>query len=138
MQTKNTCFIIVFVMVFLFACKKDNGNISITGKWNVLTDSTFVGVGLGNHLVTYVGKPGDYFNFGSNGTIYTKESATLDTLSYKLVSNTQIVIAPFGVILNGNSGTSQIIEFTHNHLIIKTPEIFTPGGIFGRTVSLSR
>ena len=125
-------------MFFLPACKKDSHNPSITGNWNIVSDSTYTGIGTGNHPIAYAGKPGDYFNFQANGIIYTKEGTALDTLTYKLISNTQIVISPFGITLNGVPETSNIIAFTDNYLVIKAPEVFTPGGIFGRKISLSR
>ena len=86
----------------------------------------------------YAGQAGDYFNISANGHIYTKEGAVLDTLSYSNVSDTTIIISPFGITLNGVPETSHIITFTAHSLVIQAPEIATPGGIFGRKVSLSR
>jgi hypothetical protein len=138
MRTNILILPFAFLLFFLPACKKDSNKPSITGKWNIVTDSTYAGVGAGNHPVAYAGQPGDYFNFQANGVVYTKEGAVLDTLTYKLISNTQIVISQFGITLNGVPETSNITEDTDNYLVIKAPGIITPGGIFGRKVTLSR
>jgi hypothetical protein len=160
MTTKYSLSIAAGLLLCLFACKKDANKMglsstntstqlltqtsvivnpaSIIGNWNIVTDSTFAGAGITNHPVDYAGQAGDYFNISANGHIYTKEGAVLDTLSYSNVSDTTIIISPFGITLNGVPETSHIIAFTAHSLIINAPEIATPGGIFGRKVSLSR
>jgi hypothetical protein len=160
MKAKYSLLIIAGLVLCFFACKKDANNIgvgsgsasnqlstqtsalvnptSIVGNWNIVTDSTFAGAGITNHAVDYAGQAGDYFNISANGHIYTKEGSVLDTLSYGNVSDTTIIISPFGITLNGVPETSHIITFTAHSLIINAPEIATPGGIFGRKVSLSR
>jgi hypothetical protein len=140
MKTKLTLVIIAGALLCLYACKKSNDAInlnSIVGKWNVLSDSTYAGVGIGNHPVNYNGQPGDYFNIMANGTIYTKEGLVLDTLSYHLVADTGIVITAFGVILNGTPSVNHV-KFTGHNLVITSPTLLTPGGIFWRKTSLSR
>lgn len=148
------------LLLCLFACRKDVNNItggsgstsnqlstqtsalvnptSIIGNWNIVTDSTYAGAGISNHPVDYAGQAGDYFDINANGHIYTKEGAVLDTLNYSNVSDTTIIISPFGITLNGVPETSHIITFTAHSLVISAPQIATPGGIFGRKVSLSR
>jgi len=160
MGAKYSLLIIAGLLLCFFACKKDANNVarntdgsssqvsnqtsalvnpsSIIGNWNIVTDSTYAGAGISNHPVDYAGQAGDYFNINANGHIYTKEGTVLDTLSYSNVSDTTIVISPFGITLNGVPETSHIITFTAHSLIINAPEIATPGGIFGRKVSLSR
>ncbi|MES2112645.1 MAG: hypothetical protein V4577_28080 [Bacteroidota bacterium] len=130
------------LMLCFYACKKvdgvANGKIEILGKWNVVSDSSNIGVGIGNHSVDYTGKPGDYFDFRSDGHVYTKENEVLDTLDYSMISNTKIVISQFDVILNGQAQTSTITNFTSHSLEIAAPREITPGGVFGRSVKLSR
>lgn len=135
------------LLLYLTACKKTKGSsngsaaTSITGKWNLLTDSTFVGVGTGNHEVDYIGQPGDYFDFNTNGTVYTKEGDVLDTLTYKLLSESTMIISDFGAsgdTCTVNSMTVSNGEGTGQFLYITSPFFFTPGGTFGRKVSLSR
>lgn len=160
MKAKYLVLIAAGLLLSLFACKKPANNLtrgsggtsgqvstqtsalvnpgSIIGNWNIVTDSTFAGAGITNHPVDYAGQAGDYFNISANGHIYTKEGAVLDTLTYSNVSDTTIVISPFGITLNGVPETSHIITFTAHNLVISAPQIATPGGIFGRRVSLSR
>jgi hypothetical protein len=132
-----------FIAFFLVSCKKNSVpandiNASISGKWNILSDSTFFGVGLNNHPVDYAGQTGDYFDIRTDGNIYIKEGAILDTLGYRLTSNTTILIVSFGIILNGVAETTHITSLTAHSATIDAPIVITPGGEFGRKVNLSR
>jgi len=130
----------IFTAFCFNACNKNSvsTNATILGKWNIINDSTFDGVGVGNHPVEYTGQQGDYFDFTTNGILYTKEGSVLDTLSYRLTSNTTIIISSFGLIGNGVAETSQITNLTDHSLTITAPVELTPGGEFGRKVNLSR
>ena len=128
------------LLLCLFTCKKDDNSINlsaITGKWNVVSDSTYVGVGVANHAVNYSGHPGDYFTFTTNGNIYTKEGAVLDTLNYNFVTDTGMVISAFGIVANGTPSVSRV-KFTANSLVITSAKVITPGGVFWRKASLTR
>lgn len=136
-------------ILYLSACTKTADSISqpesgdITGKWNLVSDSTFKGVGSSNHPVDYTGVAGDYFNFLSNGHAYSKEGPVLDTLMYTLVSDNSIIISGFGVILNGVQDTSVITGLTTivgsaQTITIASSLALTPGGEFWRKVTLSR
>jgi len=141
MKAKCSLLIIASLLLCFYACKKNLDGInpvSIIGKWSIITDSTYAGVGSSNHPVQYEGQVGDYFDINANGHIYTKEGAVLDTLSYNNVSDTTIVISTFGIIINGVPEKSYIIAFTAHSLIINAPNIATPGGVFGRKISLRR
>jgi hypothetical protein len=157
MKTKYS-LMIIGLMLCAAACKKDIngslsqvinkndknssselGQLSIIEKWNIVTDSTFAGAGITNHAVDYSGQPGDYFDIRANGYIYTKEGAVLDTLSYTLLSDTTIIIKPFGLAVNSVPPISgHITNLTLNSVNIASPEFATPGGLFGRRLSLSR
>jgi hypothetical protein len=156
MKTKYS-LIIAGLMLCIIACKKDVnsslsqvknkndknsstelGQSSLVAKWNIVTDSTFAGAGSSNHQVDYSGQPGDYFDIRTDGHIYTKEGAVLDTLSFTLVSDTTIIIQPFGFTVNGLPPTSHITNLTLNSVTIASPFFPSPGGEFGRKVSLSR
>jgi hypothetical protein len=142
MNTKNALLIIAAgLLLCIHACKPagvEPTTATIAGKWNIVSDSTFAGVGSSNHPVDYGGQPGDYFDFTSNGIIYTKEGLTLDTLNYTVTGDNSIVITAFGLIANGVPATSQIKTLTIHSLVIKAPTVLTPGGEFGREVYLSR
>ena len=133
----NPLFLIVVFLIFLSSCKKSSSITleSIIGKWNIQRDSTYAGIGSGNHQVIYSGRPGDYFNFTSGGHIYSMENSILDTLSYT-ISSDSVMIPDFGY--GGGVGKGQFQSASTNSLIISSETIITPGGIFGRTVSLTR
>ena len=104
---------------------------------NLITDSSYSGAGISNHLTVYVGKSDDYFDFRTDGYVYTKEGTGYDTLSYQLLSYSEIIIESFGLKFNGVPDISQL-TVTSDTLNISSPEDITPGGIFKRTIHLSR
>ena len=132
----NPLLVIAGLLIFNLSCKKNNDKpTSILGKWNIQIDSSFVGAFASNHEVIYSGKPGDYFNFNSDGHIYTKEDSILDTLTYTLSSDSIL-------IKNFSSGYEGKCLFkspsTHNIVISSGYFIFYGGGTFGRTIYLYR
>jgi hypothetical protein len=137
------------VLLYLTACAKTTRSSNypksgdITGKWNLVSDSTFEGIGASNHPFDYAGSVIDYFNFSSNGYVYTREGASLETLTYRLVLDSSIIISNFGIILNGVQDTSTISGLTATNgstqtIVIESPFISTPGGNFWRKVTLRR
>ena len=140
------------ILLYLTACTKTagpsnvNGTAGLTGKWNLVIDSTFEGVGTSNHLVDYTGEAGDYFNFSTNGYVYTKEGTVLDTLTYRVVSDTGIIISDFGLFANNMPDTCTISGLTANNglgltvqvIVIESPFFPTQGGVFWRKVTLRR
>jgi len=146
MKTNKLQLIVIACILLCFACKKPEAliccganppDVSIFHNWNIVSDSTYVGVGVTNHLVAYVGQPGDYFDVTTNGLIYTNERGKLDTLHYQLATDSTIAISAFGITLNGVPATSHY-SFTANTMRVSSPVIATPGGLFGRKISLSR
>jgi hypothetical protein len=135
-------------LLFLTACKKTNvssnkaESAGITGQWNLVSDSTFEGMGPTNQPVDYAGEAGDYFSFSTNGNVYTKEGNSLDTLAYRTVSNSSIIISDFGM----GADTSTITGLTRNFtsgpatqtIIIESPFFATYDGMFWRKVTLTR
>lgn len=153
MKIRHT-FIIIVGILCLYSCKKDSSLIqntdnsnnltlnalnanSLIGKWNIVTDSTYTGVGQYNHPLNYVGQAADYFDVKTNGTIYIKEALILDTLSYTLKSDTAIVVQSFGGVFNGVPAVSHLTVDAHS-AIIASPQFITPGGVFWRKITLSR
>lgn len=140
----------LLVLLYLTACTKtavssneSEAAAGITGKWNLVTDSTFLGVGSSNHPVDYTGQAGDYFDFDANGYVYTREDTALDTLTYRLISDNAMVISDFGIILNGVDDPSTItglsgVDLSGQTIIIESPRFLTPGGEFWRKVTLTR
>jgi hypothetical protein len=132
-----------FIVLFLMYCKKNSVstndiNATILGKWDILNDSAFIDAGINNHQESYIGQTGDYFDFRTDGFVYTKEDTDLDTLNYSLTSDTTIIIASFGIISNGVPEVSHIINLTAHSATISAPTAITPDGEFGRKVILKR
>ena len=151
---KSPFIYIVFILALL-SCTRNTAtgpNIlhsipvtTITGNWNLVYDSTYSGVGTQNHAAVYIGQVGDYFNFSSDGHIYTKEGNSLDTLNYSLLSASTIIIDSFGIALNGVPEISNItyqtysdISVTIHQVTIDAPIEPTPAGEFGRKVVLRK
>lgn len=109
----------------------------ITGRWQILRDSTYVGVGLGNHSEVYQGTLFDYFDIGDN-SIEINEHGSDTTLKYTLLPNSRIIIATFGISLNGIPDTCTLTRPNPNALTITSTFFPTPGGIFGRKIWLRR
>ena len=136
-------FVIITAILILISCKKDipsgnNVNSSLLGKWNVVTDSSFSGIGPNNYPINYRGQSGDYFDFTVEGKVYVKEGVALDTLGYTVISDTTMLIDSFGGVLNGVPETCFITNLKSHTVTITAPVILTPGGSFGRKVSLKR
>lgn len=140
------------ILLYLGACTKttvssnQNSVPDITGMWNLVNDSTFEGVGTSNHLVDYVGEAGDFFIFTTNGYVFTREGTVLDTLTFRQVSDSSIIISDFGLFSNSVPDTSTIrsltaingLGITVQTMVIESPFFPTPGGAFWRKVTLSR
>jgi hypothetical protein len=126
----------LFFTFQIISCNKDsvtaNNSITLIKKWNLVSDEEYMGVGSVNHLVTYTGHAGDYFDFRGDSNVYIREGVLLDTLKYSLISDTLMSIASFGLGL-----PCRITNLSPDHAIISSPVILTPGGAFGRKVILN-
>lgn len=132
----NSLLVIAGLLILNLSCNKNNDKpISVFGKWSIQIDTSFVGEGALNHEVIYYGKSGDYFNFNSDGHIYTKENSILDTLTYTLSSDS-ILIKNFS---SGYKGKCLFkLPTAHNIVISSGYFNFYGGGTFGRTIYLYR
>lgn len=147
MKTKLLLIAVAGLQLCLFSCIKTNNlpvccganppATSIFKKWHIVSDSTFAGVGITNHAVNYPGQAGDYFDIRINNIIYTKEGTVLDTLTYSSLTDSTMVISSFGVTLNGVLDPSHF-KFAAHSMTIASPQIATPGGLFGRKITLSQ
>jgi hypothetical protein len=131
----------VVLVFFVLACTKQHAGESggLAGGWSIVVDSSYQGVGEGNHLVVSEGSPGDYFNFTGDGIVYTKEGSVYDTLHYTfLPDSVHLIISGFGLIVNGVQDTSVVSDHTATSMDITSTYFPTPGGIFWRKVVLSK
>jgi hypothetical protein len=152
MRPITTKLSFLVILLYLTACTKkavtsnQNQTPNITGKWSLVTDSTFEGVGTANHPVDYTGEGSDYFIFNTDGSVHTKEGNVPDTLVYQLLSNDRMVISQFGLAVNGVTDTCTVSGLTAANglglsvqfIYIESPRFLTPGGAFWRKVTLRR
>ncbi len=167
MKTKNLLIVAGLLFCF-FACKKELGQSHsvyhgttliytgqgyktgitntdtitpgtiITGIWKLVSDSTFRGAGEINNAYNYQGKPADYFDFRTDGYVYTQEDGVLDTFSYNyhLPEDTSLYMA--NITADGVPKNFHISTFTAHSFVGATQIYATPGGEFGRKITLSR
>lgn len=135
-------FGLILLTLFQTSCEKNNGDKeggnALLGKWQIQSDTSFAGIGLNNHAVTYTGQTDDFFNFRADGTLWIEENGKLTVLDYSSISNTSITITSFLNDSNGATSTCTVKEQMRNAISISSPILLTPGGTFGRIVHLSR
>jgi hypothetical protein len=148
MKLKQILMVVV-VILSLYACKNtlinptaktslNDSQVSLLGKWNLVSDTVYAGVNTGGDPAVYKGQPGDYFNFATDGNIYIKEGTVLDTLQYQLVSGTQVDITSFTTLFNNKVETCNITTITANSAAIASPLLTPPAGPQQRKISLNR
>lgn len=96
MQRSKLLLLALALITIAFSCKKSSHN-SIIGNWSIINDSTnFVASGnaASSFHSDYIGQPGDYYNFSTNGMMYVKEGAALDSMAYEILSNGQVRCTP--------------------------------------------
>jgi hypothetical protein len=138
-------FIIILLTglsVSVITCKENSVQPAIAAtliaKWGILNDSTYSCVGPFCNTQNYKGVAEDYFDFRADGFVYIKEGSSLDTLSYKIYSDTTITITSFGWVFNGKSTMSYIRKLTAQTVTIYAPNVINPGGFYDRTLNLRR
>jgi hypothetical protein len=123
----------------LLSCNKNNnsaGNATILARWILVSDSSYAGVAAANHLVIYNGVQGDYVYFNPDGQVYFYEKGMYTNLPYTLTSDSTITINSF---IGGDTPEKCFVrDLTANTVLITTGYFYTPGGTFGRTISLRK
>ena len=140
----KTIFVFILLVFFVFvynSCSKTNsgksGIYQILGRWNILTDSFPAGGPSMSHFETYTGRDGDYFDFDTDSNLYIKEGNHYTTSAYHITSDSTITIADY---FEGNNYpvTYDVTNLTRHTVTIAIPWLYSPGGILGRIVHLSR
>lgn len=114
---------------------------TVVGEWSVVSDSSWQGVGLyviQDALKVYAGLPGDYWDFRTDGFVYVKEGAMLDTLSYTLNGSNEIIIENFGWDLNSVQTPSTIRKLTGHDAVIRSSDFQPPSGLNRRVLYLRK
>jgi hypothetical protein len=148
-------FFVGGVATLLSSCAEDNASVTtgltIAGKWKVAYDSTVYVTGTAPTAYTvHTGQSGDYFYFKSDGHLYVKEGATLDSMTYKINSGNTITITSTVIYdpaywLNGQMIDTvsvpqgyYVSKLTPHSAVISWPLYGHPGPFETRTISLSR
>src|SRR5471030_2620643 len=147
----------LFILTGLFSCIKNSESqlknksavtthsklltipTSIVGKWNLVNDSLVWGVGLNVTATHYIGKSGDYFDFGTNNKLYIKEGANLDSSVYQVVSDSTVVLDVNSERYNGIAPVSKIV-YTPAGVTLSSPAIFVanPGSYYLHIINLGK
>jgi hypothetical protein len=130
----------------LISCKKTQNasNPSIIGRWNLISDSTYLPLNGSTRTNKYVGVSTDYYDFEAGGKLSLKEgSISIDTASYSLISDNQIYIShssnptPCLCAFDFEVGTFKISALTDRMLTISQGTT-TPDGPLGEVIIFSR
>lgn len=131
---KKVLIILTVASIFTCSCRKSSTPQSpIVGRWNIVSDSVYAGVGVSNHLTVYNGKPGDFFEFAQGESIRMNEGIVLQISTYTF-NKDSVIIYEFDDGLPGKGKLSPAADT----LTITTGYFYTPGGAIGRTVHLLR
>jgi hypothetical protein len=131
-------FLSLFALIIItISCTKNN-SVSIAGNWNLISDSTYSGIGIVSSIRNYKGLNSDYFYFNTNGLLYIKEDTLYDTLNYHIVDNNKIIIDSISLSENGEYTPSDITTLTEHAASIQVTGIPNPGGTYARCINLSR
>jgi hypothetical protein len=112
---------------------------AIVGKWNLVNDSLVWGVGPNVTTTNYIGKSGDYFDFGTNNKLYIKEGTNLDSSAYQVMSDSTVVLDVNSERYNGIAPVSKIV-YTPGGVTLSSPAIFlaNPGSYYLHIINLRK
>jgi hypothetical protein len=140
-------FALLFVFFILTACKKNNigtsAAIPLTGKWAIVSDSTYAAVGPSANGAgyKYIGVAGDIFTFTGNQLFIKEGNLKLDTATYTVVKDTLKLNYTYlnngGVTIKGAAGLYIIVPIDDQNIELKATGI-TPAGIINEYIFLTR
>jgi len=134
------------IVIALYSCDEFPLNDSLlTGKWNIINDSTLILNDVSNQInvhSNYIGNLTDYYDFTSDGNLYVKEGTNLDTIKYTFVSNNRLKLVGYYVnginfLYGANMGTFVIESLTENNVTLGLSEL-TPQGKETRIINLKK
>lgn len=91
---------VLFVFSCLASCNKSGDAGTLVAKWNLVNDSIADGGAYGITQTNYIGVPGDYFDFRTNGKLYIKEGTFYDTMAYHVADGNSVIINNFDLYNN--------------------------------------
>lgn len=123
---------VAIVAILAFACKKDKetpASEKVLGKWQLVQSIYQYKSGVFEIKDTTHGTADDYVEFRSDGTVYTRIDGDVETVDYKVLSNTSMVI-------DGDTGT--ISKLSASELVYFYQDNNTPGTFRRLDISLKR
>lgn len=127
--------LILFFGILFNGCNKSTTS-TITGKWNVISDSEIISGGAVSYNI-YHGATDDYFVFAPDNILYIKEALTYDTILYKLTSANTMSLVQTGVF-NAIPETGNYMFTGDKVRIAVTPDLLNPGFSYKRVINLRR
>ncbi|WP_259070098.1 hypothetical protein HDF24_24360 [Mucilaginibacter sp. X4EP1] len=87
----NSLYLLLFLAVSIASCSKAKiiPKPTLTGTWNVVRDS--FAYNYPPIITNYIGVTGDYVNFKSNGIADVIEGQKMDSLAYKVTSDSTVI-----------------------------------------------
>ena len=154
MKPINAVMFFIAAATLTLSCKKDP-SYQITGKWQIIKDSSYVEPASAFNTVQgpgYTGTAGDYYDFKPGGSLYIKEGSYTDTLTYSTRAGGEVVFN-YNTYNNVVDALGNIISRTHRtksysitalsatKLILTsklTTGILTPVGYLANTILLEK
>jgi len=150
-----TAALLFALTIEIISCKKDVPE-SINGKWSIVKDFSFIAdappffnAGPGS---IYTGVEGDFYDFRPDGSLYIKEGAYSDTLTFNVFSFNKVTLI-YNTYLTTVDSLGNIISQEHprkyysivtlspTNLTMSsdlTPDILTPVGYFANKIELKK
>ncbi len=145
-------FFIIFLAVSVSSCKKDNAKVSqqtillLQNKWTLASSRVIFPTNTSLNS-TYTGVPTDYYQFGSNDSLFIRQAGQVNLLSIPISINTKYsFIDNNRIVYSLNPNIEINIKTLTNNLLVLTnaaSSTFTSGGVVTtyegtKTDSLSR
>lgn len=115
MKFKKLLFGLFVSSVLFVACSKDDNIDDVANKlqhrWAVTDALLFAGAPINDTIIYYSGTGADYFDFKSNGKVYSSLNGAVDSSDYRIIAGNKIVV---------DSDTAEIRVLTNSKL-----ELFT-------------
>lgn len=110
MKFKKAFLGLLFSSVLFAACSKDDDiddvDEQLQNRWSVTNAILFEGPPTSDTLLNYTGTAADYFDFRSNGQVYTSLNGLTDTSTYRVIAGNKIVVdtdtADIRILTNSN------------------------------------
>lgn len=137
--------LLVLIVSCISACgKNDNQNVGVTGKWQLLSDSSSLSGGgpfKGGGSI-YMGVAADTYEFTANGRLVAHVKSLVDSATYNFRGDGKIVI-DYSVVHAGNAtirGSETIYDVTRpdSHIAILSAGGLTPEGWYNRIITLKK